>query len=198
MAAAALLLWRLVPPLPGERPARVRGHRALSIAAGLMLGTLAALANLLSVLAGGDAPRATTGEGLEPGVVALVVHVALLAPVAEELAFRGLIYRQIRGLMTPLPATVLSALLFSIMHANLHQAVWALVLGLVAAFAYEQTKSLITPTLIHGLFNAVPIGVAVVRCRPDDVGPLWLVLCAVALIFTVAARGASRSAAAPP
>jgi len=61
---------------------------------------------------------------------------------------------------------------------------------------YEQTRSIISPILIHGLFNTVPIGVAVVRSRPGDTGPIWLVLCAVALIYTFAARSAGESGAA--
>ena len=155
------------------------------------MGALAAAANLLSMLAT-EAPRATAGM-LDPGTTALVAHVMILAPVAEEVAFRGIIYRHLRQFMLPLMATVSSALVFALMHGNLSQAMWAMVLGLVAAFAYEQTRSLVTPILIHTLFNSVPVGVAVARSNPGDVGPIWLVLFAVAVIFTFAARSASQS-----
>ena len=128
-----------------------------------------------------------------PGAVALVLHVALLAPLAEEVAFRGLVYRHLRRSMVPVGATVISAAIFAVMHASLGQSVWAFLLGIVAAFAYEQTRSVLTPVLIHGLFNAVPIGVAVVRSRPGDVGPVWLVLLVIAVIFTFAAHSAGRA-----
>jgi len=192
MLAAGLLLWRSTPPLPGGRPKAVPGQRGLSIAAGMLLGTLAALANLLSMLAGGGHGAGSVSV-VTPGAVALVLHVALLAPLAEEVAFRGLVYRHLRRSMVPVGATVISAAIFAVMHASLGQSVWAFLLGIVAAFAYEQTRSVLTPVLIHGLFNAVPIGVAVVRSRPGDVGPVWLVLLVIAVIFTFAAHSAGRA-----
>lgn len=195
MTAAALLLWRHCPPLPGQ----VRSHpagRSLSIAAGLLLGTLAAVANLLTMLAGSESGAGAVAT-MRPGAVALVLHVALLAPIAEEIAFRGLIYRHLRRALVPWAAMVLSAAIFAVMHGSFGQSLWAFLLGWVAAFAYEQTRSMVTPVLIHGLFNAVPIGVAVVRSKPEDVGPVWLVLCVVAVVFTFAARGASAASPRP-
>ncbi len=192
MLAAALMLWRLVPPLPGEGPGKAAaGYRGLCVAAGLLLGAMAATANLLSMLAS-EAPRAAASGTLDPGTTALVAHVMILAPVAEEVAFRGVIYRHLRQFMRPLTAMLASALVFAVMHGNLSQCAWAMVLGVVAAFAYEQTRSLVTPILIHTLFNSVPVGVAVARSNPGDVGPIWLVLFAVAIIFTFAARSASQ------
>ena len=195
MLALGALLWRVVPPLylgdakPGERP----GYRGLCIAAGLLLGAMAAAANLLSMLASaGDGVPATAAMGLSPASAALVAHVMVLAPLAEEVAFRGMLYRYLRHMVTPLAATFASALLFALMHASLAQCVWAMVLGLVAAVAYEHTRSLLTPIIIHGLFNSVPIGVAVVRSNPSDTGPIWLIICVVAGIFTLAARAAGQ------
>jgi membrane protease YdiL (CAAX protease family) len=193
MIGASLWLWRGAPPLPGAAAKRRPCGRAIAIAAGLLLGTLAAAANLLSILAGNPGPGAVSSIA-QASAAALVIHVALLAPVGEELAFRGLIYRHLRRGMLPLPATLISATIFSVMHVKLQQSVFAFLLGGVAAFAYEQTRSVVTPMLIHGLFNAVPVGVAAVRSRPDDVGPVWLVLFAVAMIFTLAARKASEAA----
>jgi membrane protease YdiL (CAAX protease family) len=196
MIGASLALWRWTPPLPCAGPARrARGQRAIAVAAGLLLGTLAAAANLLSILAGSQGPG-TVSSIAQASAVALVIHVALLAPVGEELAFRGLIYRHLRRGLQPLAANLLSSGIFAVMHVRLQQSIWAFLLGGVAAFSYEQTRSVLTPMLIHGLFNAVPVGVAAVRSRPDDVGPVWLVLLAVSLIFTLAARSAGK--ASPP
>jgi membrane protease YdiL (CAAX protease family) len=201
MLAAALLPWRLVPPLPQPAPRRRRGHLGRSIAVGMALGTLAALVNLLLMLAGTDEDGSSgvavahlaTAATVTPGTGALVVHVVLLAPVAEELAFRGLIYRIFRRTMLPLAATVLSAVIFGLMHVDPGKAVWAFFLGLIVAVAYEQTRSILAPILIHALFNAVPVGVAVLRAKPDDSGPIWFVLAVAALIFTFSARSADRA-----
>ena len=192
MLGVTLALWRRVPPLPGRLARGAFGGVGVSVAVGVMLGTAAALMNLLLILTA----RAEGGQGvasIDPGAAALVVHVVLLAPLAEEVTFRGLIYRIFRQSMLPRSAILLSALIFGLMHVELGKAMWAFLLGLVAAAAYEQTRSLLTPFLIHGLFNAVPIGVAVLRAKPDDTGPIWLVLAVVGVIFSVSARSAQRS-----
>jgi len=200
MLALALLFWRVVPPLDGveERPQPGKpGHRGLCIAAGLLLGAMAAVANLLAMLAAAEEGAAAAMASLSPASAALVVHVMLLAPVAEEVAFRGLLYRFMRTLTVPALAMAASAVVFAMMHASLGQCLWALVLGLVAAVAYEHTRSLLTPIIIHGLFNSVPIGVAVVRTNPADTGPIWLIICVVAVIFTLAARSAGQGEPPP-
>lgn len=192
MLGLGIALWRRVPPLPGTRARRPLGSVGLSVAVGMLLGGLVGLVNLLLMLA----VRNKGGAGvasLDPGAAALVAHIVLLAPVAEEVAFRGLIYRIFRQSMVPLTATLISAVIFGMMHVQPDKAVWAFLLGLVAATAYEQTRSLLTPILVHALFNAVPVGVAVLRAKPDDTGPIWLVLALAAVAFSISARSARRS-----
>ncbi|MCA9668388.1 MAG: CPBP family intramembrane metalloprotease [Myxococcales bacterium] len=210
MLGAALAIWRRVGPLP-DATRRAAGRAGLAVAAGLLLGSGAALANLLTVLAQSPhhAVVATTSQvldslipwfagpagyaaSLDAGAAALILHIALLAPIAEEAAFRGLIYRQLRQRISPVWATVISATIFAVMHGNLHQALWAFGLGVVTAIAYERTGSLLAPILVHALFNAVPVAVVVARSKPDDTGPIWLVLSVVAFIFTLAAQRVAR------
>jgi len=193
MLAVTVLLWRQIPPLPGQRDAPPFGGVGVSVAVGVLVGTGAALMNLLMMLAARTEIGAQGMASIDPGAAALVAHVVLLAPVAEEFAFRGLIYRIFRQNMLPWSATLLCALIFGLMHVQLSKAVWAFFLGLITAVSYEQTRSLLTPILIHALFNAVPIGVAVLRAKPDDTGPIWLVLALVGVIFSLSARSARRS-----
>jgi len=190
MLAVTLALWRRIPPLPGQLEVPFNGI-GVSVAVGVFVGAVAALMNLLLMLTA----RHSGVQGMasiDPQAAALVTHVVVLAPVAEEFAFRGLIYRIFRQNMLPLGATLLSALIFGLMHMQLSAGIWAFFLGLIAAVSYEQTRSLLSPILIHALFNAVPIGVAVLRAKPDDTGPIWLVLALVGVIFSLSARSATR------
>lgn len=196
MGLIAVAVWKVIAPLPssehgdgGQIELRPPRHGGLAVAAGLLLGTGAAMVNLLSMLATHQG-RGATGA-LDPGTAALVIHVALLAPVAEELAFRGLLYRGLRQLSRPLPAAVVSSLIFAVMHTHLAQGAWALGLGLLLAFAYEQTRSLLAPMLVHALFNAVPVAMAIVRTHPEDFSPIWLALAVTGLIFAFAASSAA-------
>ncbi len=76
----------------------------------------------------------------------------MVAPVAEELFFRGVIYGFFRqwGIWF---AVVASTLVFALFHTTGQMPVTQLVGGLVFAIAYEHKKSLATPVLIHMLGN---------------------------------------------
>jgi membrane protease YdiL (CAAX protease family) len=97
------------------------------------------------------APPAATLRALLPLTV-------LAAPLFEEFIFRGLIFGGLRRLAGALPAAAGSALLFAIVHPPLAM-VPVLVLGLCAAWAYERSKSLLAPMLVHAAYNAMVLGV---------------------------------------
>jgi membrane protease YdiL (CAAX protease family) len=82
----------------------------------------------------------------------------LAAPLFEEFIFRGLIFGGLRRLMGALPAAAGSAALFAIVHPPLAMAP-VFVLGLCAAWAYERSKSLLAPMLVHAAYNALVLGV---------------------------------------
>jgi len=191
MLAVAVLVERHIPSIPCTRE-RIPSHRARCIAAGMMLGGMAAAGNLLFMLASGDHASGRSILSIDNAASALILHVMVAAPIAEEFAFRGVIYKHLRQFLSPLLATAGSALLFSLMHSQWTQRIWALALGSLAAISYEMTLSLLTPILVHVLFNAVPIGLTLVRTHPGDVGPIWFALCLVAMTFTLAARNASQ------
>ncbi|MFO7654595.1 MAG: type II CAAX endopeptidase family protein [Candidatus Krumholzibacteriia bacterium] len=95
----------------------------------------------------------TTGE-----TVLAFVAVTLAAPLAEELIFRGILYRLARGLWGPLPAAALSALAFGLIHFEPWYFFGLVGVGLVFAFVYESTHSLLAAWLAHGVHNACSLG----------------------------------------
>jgi hypothetical protein len=77
----------------------------------------------------------------------------IVAPVAEELFFRGILYGFLRR-WGVLAAVVLSTLTFVLCHPTGHAIpVTRLVGGIVFALAYEIGGSLVVPITIHGLGN---------------------------------------------
>lgn len=83
-----------------------------------------------------------------------LVAVCILGPILEELMFRGLIYNSVeRAFRSPLPAILLSGLLFGIWHGNLVQSVYTAVMGIIVAFVYHRTRSLWFPIGIHMVNN---------------------------------------------
>jgi len=105
-----------------------------------------------------DAPEHAVIDALrthtEPAWL-LWLGAALVAPLSEELFFRGLIQtflRQATG--RPWAAVVLAALVFGIAHNPQPHAVPTItVLGLILGVSYERTGSLVAPMTLHVLFN---------------------------------------------
>ncbi len=83
------------------------------------------------------------------GIVAMV-----LAPISEELIFRGILYPAVKEAGYPRLALWSTALVFGLIHANLMTLIPLTLLGVIWAWLYERTDNLLAPILAHALFNA--------------------------------------------
>lgn len=81
--------------------------------------------------------------------------VVVLAPLSEELVFRGFIYGGLRKRVGKLLALLLTSLAFAVVHFQFHWAMFSqiMLLGIILALIYEKTRSLIVPILAHSLYN---------------------------------------------
>lgn len=118
-------------------------------------GALAAIGFALFHLAGFEPLRILRpGPAAPPPKPALLFLVGgLIAPIAEEIYFRGLLYGYLRrwGFWT---ALFVSTLVFTLLHGGRSGTpIPQLVGGLVFATAYEIEKRLLVPILIHILGN---------------------------------------------
>lgn len=98
----------------------------------------------------------------------IIAAVTILAPVAEELIFRGLIYRSLRDAIgrwsRPVGmavAAVISALLFADIHAgeevDIGLTAMYVLMALLFIALYEWSGSLLTPILAHSVNNAFAV-----------------------------------------
>ena len=67
-----------------------------------------------------------------------IVAVCVLTPALEELLYRGVVYRRLRGWLGVWPSVLFSALLFGLMHANIVQFVYAGLIGILLAWLMEK------------------------------------------------------------
>ena len=81
------------------------------------------------------------------------MKVAIVAPVVEELIFRGLIFQGFRRNYNKFVAVIMSALLFSLFHLNPWQMPATFVLGLLLGWLMIRTNSLILSILAHSINN---------------------------------------------
>lgn len=90
-----------------------------------------------------------------PSRAALGLVTVLLAPLGEELLFRGILYVWIKQAGFPRLALWGTALLFALIHFNLVIFAPLLALALILAALYEWTGNLLAPIAAHSAFNAL-------------------------------------------
>jgi membrane protease YdiL (CAAX protease family) len=89
------------------------------------------------------------------GIWGGIVRVVVLAPVVEELIFRGVIFSGFTKNFRPVWAVILSALLFALFHLNPWQLGPTFLLGLLLGFVRLRTGSLLAAIFTHALHNGM-------------------------------------------
>jgi membrane protease YdiL (CAAX protease family) len=83
----------------------------------------------------------------------LAILAIVVAPVTEELLFRGILFAFIKQRGYPKLALWGTAVLFGALHLNLMTFIPLTFLGLVLAWLYDATDNLVAPIFAHSLFN---------------------------------------------
>ena len=105
--------------------------------------------------------------------LASVVTACILAPVLEEMLFRGIILRSFLRQYRRSHAIVGSAALFGLAHLNIYQFAVGLALGIVSGWLYERARSLWPCILLHAAYNGVVVW-AYVSIGAIDQNDIWL------------------------
>lgn len=137
---------------------------ARHVGTGLMVGVLALIASatLQIVLERVGGTRQTQLQDIRCvrdfpviGFFAVMFAGGVLAPIAEELFFRGFVFRSYLQTRGPLVAYGASSLLFASLHLNLPALLPIMALGLLFAWAYQRTGSIVPSMVAHALNNSV-------------------------------------------
>ncbi len=102
--------------------------------------------------------------------------IIILAPISEELFFRGLLYPSAKGWIasflgsddnfeiakfkqkvSAVSAAVIVSILFSLIHSSAYAAFPLFVMGILLVCCYEKTNSILSPIIAHTLFNLINI-----------------------------------------
>jgi len=87
--------------------------------------------------------------------ILILVAAMVVAPIVEEVIFRGFLYAVFKRFSDRFFAAVLSALIFSVIHANIPGLFPLFMLGLAFALAYELSGCLWVPIALHAIFNGI-------------------------------------------
>jgi membrane protease YdiL (CAAX protease family) len=158
--------------LLGPLPRGLAWGRLLGLVIGVFLFSLGAFQVFylgLSLVAPGMMATALEPPAL-PSTQAPVLYRGLVllsglvvAPIAEEFIFRGILLHRWAVKWGLRPAIVLTSVLFGLLHANL---VGLFGFGVVMALLYLSTRSLLVPMAAHALNNAIAFGVDWLLARP--------------------------------
>ena len=92
----------------------------------------------------------------------LILTAVVVAPVSEEVIFRGYIYGVARRYAGRWWALAVSAVIFAAIHAHLPSLGGLLVLAVALTFIYEYTTSLWAPIFAHAAFNGLTVAATLV------------------------------------
>lgn len=171
--AAAIFLdsaARMLPPLIAlgllfKQPAhasRVMGlDRRVQVKAVLGMFSMLVVADQALRLAMGEIGSNSPGGGLSLadsglwGLVFALLSACLLAPVAEETLYRGVLFRACRNRLGVLPAALISSAVFALLHFyDGYGLASVAIFGFSCALLYAGTGSLTTVIALHMLYNS--------------------------------------------
>ena len=98
---------------------------------------------------------AVPGTGTARVVVA--ISAVVVAPIQEELIFRGYLYGVLRRYLGIAPGILTNALVFAGIHQSAPSFGGLFVLAVCLTLAYEWTGSIFVPMTMHALFNAFTV-----------------------------------------
>jgi membrane protease YdiL (CAAX protease family) len=130
----------------------------------------------------------------EGQVLSRIFLLMIVAPVTEELLFRGIILRGLLSRYRPAVAVVLTALLFGAVHLNPWQFLSATFLGIAFGWFFLRTGSVALCVIAHAisnglfiLFTSLPLNIPGMTGTPDnpvvEFQPWWLDLAGLALLL---------------
>ncbi len=146
--------WHKVFPFERIGPRRAASI-ALFVPAAILLG-MAAHALQSSLLAPPPEMMKTV-VGRTVSFYALILSIAFVPAVCEELLYRGFLYQSFAARWRPIWAVVASAALFSIAHLNIYQVLPLFVLGVLLALVARFSGGLLAAMLVHFCNNSFAI-----------------------------------------
>jgi len=87
------------------------------------------------------------------GSIIGIFAVIILAPIFEEILFRGIILSEIRENLKVIPAVIIQGVTFGVYHMNMFQGIYAGILGLILGYVCVKTMTILGSITAHITFN---------------------------------------------
>lgn len=93
----------------------------------------------------------------EKNIIVSLLTIVIIAPITEEVLFRGIILNGLLNHYDKRTAIILSSILFGLFHINPYQIFAAIILGLFFGWIYYEFNSIKYPILVHAIYNFIPV-----------------------------------------
>ena len=88
-----------------------------------------------------------------PDILAIVLAGTIMAPIGEELFYRGMIYPVFRKHLGPVWGAITAGLIFGLAHMDLWRAIPLAIGGAALCYLYEKSGTIFAPMLAHAVWN---------------------------------------------
>lgn len=154
VALITILRCRGSELLQGRRILRTVGRYGMTVTVAVL--TAVAYGLILGILnhySKNAVKHVLTSFSPDSKLISGIITMCLMAPLMEEMAFRGLIFSKIKKYANVWTAVIFSSLLFGLWHRNLGQFFPTTMLGMVFAWSYQRTGKLRHAMIVHSLSN---------------------------------------------
>lgn len=82
-----------------------------------------------------------------------IIFIILLAPIAEEIYFRGYIFNTLLKNNGIIFSIIYTSIIFALLHLNVSLFLYYFIIGCFLAYAYKISETIILPILMHSVYN---------------------------------------------
>ena len=97
--------------------------------------------------------ESTSAWAEDSSMLMKVLTVGIFAPITEEVLFRGLMLGTMRRHIGNIPAIIISAVAFGLVHGTPLAMAYAFVLGILMGWLFCKTNSMLTTVIFHMTYN---------------------------------------------
>lgn len=164
---------------------KIKKYSVLWIAV-LGVGLAAFVSTFMTVFVPEDimaAYNAVAEKSLGGPIVIQLISSVLLAPIMEEIVFRGMVLPRFQKAMPTPVAVFLSCVFFGLAHGQIVWIAYATVVGIVLSIIALKEKTITASILLHMVFNAIGFGIGYLPLEDWGVK----LLCAISFVMVVVA-----------
>lgn len=87
----------------------------------------------------------------------MILGACVIAPIAEEVIFRGYLYPVVKRYTEPVVAAIFTGVIFGAIHGQIWAVIPLSLFGILLAVLYEKSGSIWACILCHGMFNTINV-----------------------------------------